>query len=167
MLKKGLVLFLIAVTIFTGCSKETESDLFKQAEKHLARQEYKKAVDTFILILEKYPNGKYAQRSALEIAKLYHGLAVPNVPKKESLDIAVKYYLTAHSIAPKTDVGTNALFMAAFLEANEIKNLKKAKEIYEKFIKEYPQSPLAKSAKIEIANLGVPPEKIIEEKIKK
>ncbi len=166
MKKIKLIPFLLMIFLIASCSNQNDEDYFHEAQKHLARQEYKKAVDTFIIILDKFPDGKYAPRAALEIAKLYHGHAIKNVPSDESLKIAVKYYKMCNSLAPKSKNGINALFMAAFIEANELKDYDNAKKTYEEFIEKYPDNPMAESAKIEIKTLGVEPEKIIENKLK-
>ncbi len=155
-----------ALVFMFACSSENEEDYFRKAQKHLARQEYKQAVDTFVSILDKFPDGKYAARAALEIAKMYHGNAIKNVPRNEALKIAVKYYKMCNALEPNTDRGANALFMAAFVEANELKDYDAAKKTYGEFIKKYPDNPMVKSAEIEIKTLGMEPEKIIENKIK-
>ncbi len=162
----GKIFAITLLGLFFACSGETDKSLFKEAQKHLARQEYKQAVDSFVEILDKFPDGKFAPRAALEVAKIYHGHAVKQVPRDESYKIAVKYYKLCNSLAPNTDDGANALFMAAFIQANEIKDYENAKKTYQKFIEKYPDNPLVSSAKIEIENLGVEPEKIIEKQIK-
>ena len=44
--------------------------------------------------------------------------------------------------------------MIGFIYANEVKNLDKAKEAYEKFLKAYPEHEMAKDAKWELDHLG-------------
>jgi outer membrane protein assembly factor BamD (BamD/ComL family) len=163
--QKVLVL-LFTILLVTACSNKNDEDYFHEAQKHLARQEYQQAVDSFTSILENFPESKYAARAALEIAKLYHGMAIPSVPKNEAFLIAVKYYKICNSLDQNSDIGKNALFMAAFVEANELKEFDKARELYNEFIEKYPDDPMVPSAKIEIQTLGIEPEKIIEGKIK-
>jgi len=55
-----------------------------------------------------------------------------------------------------------ALFLAGFIYENDLKNLDKAKELYNTFIKKYPEHELAKSVEFSIQNLGVPPDEIIK-----
>jgi outer membrane protein assembly factor BamD (BamD/ComL family) len=162
---KAIVLISLFALLF-ACSNKDDNYYFKQAQKHLARQEYKKAVDSFIAILDNFPESEHAPKAALEIAKLYHGNAISGVPRDEALRIAVKYYKMCNSLAPESAEGTNALFMAAFVEANELKDYDAAKKTYREFIDKYPDNPMVQSAKIEIQTLGIEPEKIIERQIK-
>ncbi len=163
-MKKFLPLLFI-VLVF-ACSQNSDKEIYTQAKQHLARQEFKIAVNNLKEILASYPNGKYAFKAALEIAKVYHAHAIKSIPTNESLKIAVDYYKRANSIDPKAPEAPKALFLAAFIEANQLNKLNDARATYEKFIRMYPESEMTKSAKKEIENLGVPPEKIIEKNLK-
>ena len=55
--------------------------------------------------------------------------------------------------------------MAGFILANDIKDYPAAREVYNKFLSEYPEGELAFSAKAELENLGKDPEEILKEKI--
>jgi len=55
-----------------------------------------------------------------------------------------------------------ALFLAGFIYENDLKNLDKAKEIYDKFMKKYPDHELAASVKFSLQNLGKPADEIIQ-----
>jgi tetratricopeptide (TPR) repeat protein len=163
---KKVVLILLVFVAFACASKSAE-DIFKEAQQHLARQEFKAGVNTMKEILSKYPdNKKWDFKANLEIAKVYHAHAIKSVPKNESLKIAVKYYTRANAIAPDNKEAPKALFLAAFIEANELQEFQKAKDLYTKFVKLYPKSEMTESAKKEIENLGIPPEKIIEKNLK-
>ncbi len=165
MLKKVVLLLLVFAAF--ACASKSAEDIFKEAQQHLARQEFKSGVNTMKEILSEYPNDKkWNFKANLEIAKVYHAHAIKSVPKNESLKIAVQYYTRANSILPEDKEAPKALFLAAFIEANELHNFQKAKELYSKFIKLYPKSQMAESARKEIENLGIPPEKIIEKNLK-
>jgi len=55
-----------------------------------------------------------------------------------------------------------ALFLAGFIYENDLKNLDKAKEIYNTFMKKYPKHELAKSVEFSLQNLGKPADEIIK-----
>lgn len=55
-----------------------------------------------------------------------------------------------------------ALFLAGFIYENDLKNLDKAKEIYNTFMKKYPSHELAASVKFSLENLGKPADEIIK-----
>lgn len=57
----------------------------------------------------------------------------------------------------------DALFLIAFVQENQLKNLGSAEENYNKFIKEYPEHDLVSTAEFSIANLGKTPEDLIKE----
>lgn len=55
---------------------------------------------------------------------------------------------------PKSPECPEAQFMIGYIFANSIKDLDKAKEAYEKFLKIYPNDDLATSTRWELDNLG-------------
>jgi|GEM_PF-4668838 len=63
---------------------------------------------------------------------------------------------------PGTEAGAKALFLSAFLHNNELGNVTLAQNLYSKFIREYPEHPFVKDAKLEIQYIGKTPEEILE-----
>jgi len=59
------------------------------------------------------------------------------------------------------------LFLAGFIYENDLKNLDKAKDMYNTFMKKYPNDTLAASVKFSLENLGKPADEIIKEFEKK
>jgi len=55
-----------------------------------------------------------------------------------------------------------ALFLAGFIYENDLKNLDKAKDMYNTFMKKYPNDTLAASVKFSLENLGKPADEIIK-----
>ena len=159
------VLSIVAIVLLFGCSSKSNKDIFKEARRHLSRQEFPEAVSNLKEILSANPEKGTAFKAALEIAKVYHAHAIKSVPKDESLKIAVEYYKRANKIDPQAEEAPKALFLAGFIEANELHDFNSARATYNKFIKMYPDNPMVESAKKEIQNLGVPPEKIIEKSL--
>ena len=167
MQKKFSVILILILAIVFGCSSKSDKDYYQEAHKYLTREEYKKAVNTFVELLDKFPESPYAQKAALEIANLYHAFKVEGVSKEESLRTAIKYYKMCNTINPKNKTGANASFLSGFILANELHDYDAAKKTYREFIDKYPNNPMKNSAEIEIQNLGVDPEKIIEKQLKK
>lgn len=64
---------------------------------------------------------------------------------------------------PESDKAPFALFLQAFNFENQSHDLKKAEELYKKFIEKYPNHEFVKDAKASIDNLGKTPEELIEE----
>ncbi len=159
------ILSFVAIVLLFGCTSQNNKDIFKEARQHLSRQEFPEAVSNLKEILSTNPDKETAFKAALEIAKVYHAHAIKSIPNDESLKIAVEYYKRANKIDPKAEEAPKALFLAGFIEANQLNDLTAARATYNKFIKMYPDNPMVESAKKEIQNLGVPPEKIIEKSL--
>ena len=78
-----------------------------------------------------------------------------------------KYYKQVFDKYPNSKDASRALFMSAFIYANALNKYDEAKSIYKLFIIKYPKNELVTSAKEEIKNLGIPPDKIIQDNTKK
>lgn len=153
--------------IFTFCSSKNPSELYNSAMKNINEKKYTKAVPELKNIIKGNAKSKLEAKAIYELAKLYHGHAVKSISQKESLQEAVKYYKLLYKKYPKFEESASALFMAGFIQANELQNYKAAKETYNQFIKSYPKNELVTSAKEEIKNLGIPPADILKNKILK
>jgi hypothetical protein len=87
----------------------------------------------------------------------------------EQGNLAVKYFRTIafdHEEMPKA---ADALFLAGFCEENVNKDTADARQLYELFIKKYPEHKLAEDAKFSIQNMSMSDEELIrmfEEKAK-
>ncbi len=162
---KLMFLGLFAIVFIVSCSTKTDDELFNEAKQKIKDKEYVEAITDLEKIVNNHPNGKLTPKAMFELAQLYHGKVVKDIPEKQSLQTAVEYYKKVFEKIPKTTEGERSLFMAAFLEANELKKYDEARELYNKFLKVYPQSELVPSAKEEIANLGIPPEDILKKKV--
>jgi outer membrane protein assembly factor BamD (BamD/ComL family) len=153
------------IVLLFACESKTELELFESAQNNIKAENYSQALMDFEQILEKYGEGKYAGRAILEIGKLYHGKVIKNLTVNESMHKAVEYYERYYENYPKEAEAQQALFMSGFILANEIKDYLAAREVYTKFINEYPNSELSISAKAELDNLGKDPEEILQSKI--
>lgn len=63
---------------------------------------------------------------------------------------------------PKSPYHEDGLFLLAYTCENNLNDLPRAKTLYEKFLKEFPNGELAKDANISLENLGKSPEEILK-----
>ncbi len=162
---KILLLGFLTVVFIVSCSTKSDDELFTEAKEKIKAKDYTEAVRDLRKIINNHPNGKITPKAMFELAQLYHGKVVEGVPAEKSLQTAVEYYKKVFEKIPKTIEGERSLFMAAFLDANELKKFNEARELYNKFLKVYPKSELVPSAREEIKNLGIPPEEILKKKV--
>lgn len=87
-----------------------------------------------------------------------------------AFDKAVSNYQTIWTKYKDYEKAPHSLFLLGFSYENDFKNTAKAKELYETFLKEYPEHELADDVQFSLNNIGVPAEEILkkfEEKNKK
>ncbi len=161
---KALFVGLIALTFLASCSSKSDEELYQEAKQKIKNKEYVEAIADLQKIVNTHPDGKITPKAMFELAQLYHGKVVKDIPAKKSLQKAVDYYKQVYEKIPHTIEGERSLFMAAFLDANELNKFDEAKKLYNEFLKTYPKSELVPSAREEIKNLGIPPEEILKKK---
>lgn len=155
----------IAALMFSACANKTPQEKYDKAMNKINNENYSDAIMDLESIVNENPDSKVAPEALVEIGKLYYGKAVKNLTTKETMKKALEYYNKAYENYPDAKVAPKALFMSAFVQANELAQLDKAKEKYTFFLQNYPEHELAESAKIELENLGIPPEEILKEKV--
>lgn len=156
------LLFLLVAVIFVACSGKSENELKGELNNLLKDKKYKEAEKTFETFISEYPESKSSDSLIFEFAKLYHSRVMTNLSSDQNLKNAVKFYEKLYTEYPKSSNAPHAMFMCAFIYANELKDLNKAKDLYNKFLRQYPNHELAASAKIELDNLGIPPADILK-----
>lgn len=164
---KKIVAFTVVLVFLAACSQNSDESLYQEAKSKIADGNYVGAINDYKKIVSDFPKSNYAASTKFELGKLYQGHVLPKIPREESMKEAIKYYTQVNTEYPDSVEAINSLFMIAFLEANEIGNLDKARETYEEFIKRYPDHELAVSARAELNNLGKTPEEILQEKFSK
>jgi len=142
-------------------SSIADSSLFRIAKLEIDNKNYVNALRDFKKFTENYPNSKLMTAALFELGKLYHGKVLKEIPEKKSLKTAVKYYKEVFHRDKNFPDAPQALFMAGFLEANELHEYKNAKKTYGLFIKTYPNNELVASAKTELKTIGMSPEEIL------
>ncbi len=162
---KVYVAILSLLLFISACSPKTDSDAYSEAKEKLTNGDYYGGLVDFQKLLKEYPETEFRANALVEIAKLYHGSVDTANTKEEGFRNAVKYYKIVYSEYPDSSFSYKSMFMAGFLCANELKDFEEAKSIYGDFIKRYPDSDLAKSAQIEIDNLGISADEILKKKV--
>jgi len=148
-------------------SNVADSCLYRMAQLEIETKSYANALRDFKKLTENYPNSKLITSSLFELGKLYHGKVLKKLPEFKSYKIAVDYYKKVFERDKNFPDAAQALFMAGFLEANELHNYDAAKSTYNRFIKSFPQNKLVASAKEEIKTLGISPEDILKKSVRK
>jgi len=145
-----------------ACSGKSENELKGELNNFLKEKKFKEAEKTFETIITEFKDSKTNDSLIFEFAKLYHSKIMTNLSNENNLKNAIKYYEKLFTEYSKSPNAPHSLFMCGFIYANELKDLNKAKEYYNKFLTKYPNHELAPSAKIELENLGLPPADILK-----
>jgi TolA-binding protein len=155
---------LLAVFLLVSCGTQDDQDLYESAKENLKNEEYVNALAEFRKLVDNFPKSNYRAEVYFEIGKLYHGKVDKNLTEEQSFKQAISYYDSVYNNFPNDKNAPNALFMSAFLYANELQNLDLAKERYELFMQKYPDHEMASSAQAELDNLGISAEEILQKK---
>jgi outer membrane protein assembly factor BamD (BamD/ComL family) len=123
--------------------------------------DYQKAYQYYSKVLNDFRDSPEGGKACLEIGKYYQSMLDANLPKDQSMKKAIDYYRTVINKYSGIEEAESAMFMIAFIQANEINQPDSAKDSYESFIKKYPNSKLIVSAKSELQILGKKPEDIL------
>ncbi|PKL83851.1 MAG: hypothetical protein CVV24_03010 [Ignavibacteriae bacterium HGW-Ignavibacteriae-3] len=161
-MKKAATLLTLSLLLFSACNSNKDKELLESANAKANAKNYSEALKDYQKIIDDYSSSDNAAESYFAIAAMYHMYQIPNISNEESLKKAIGYYHKLYEEFPKNEKSSKALFMAAFIEANELKKIDDARKSYETFLKEYPNHELASQAKIELGNLGKTPEEILQ-----
>jgi len=155
----------ISILLLFGCSSKSADNIFNEATSLIQQKKYNEALNKFKTVVEQFPSSPKTADAMFEIAKLYQGKVVKNIGEKESLVEAVKYYKKVYDNFPNSKIAPKSLFMAGFIEANELNDYDSAKKTYNTYLEKYPKDELVKDAKVELQNLGKSPEEILKERL--
>lgn len=164
-MKVKLYLPLLALLFLINCTQKSDKEYFDKIMLSIKEKKYTEALSEMEKLLEKYPESKLSPQAIYEIAKLYHSNLIPNLGKEESLRKAIDYYKKIFSNYKNFPEAERALFVTGFIFANELNKLDSAKYYYELFLKNFNNSELTNSVKLELENLGKSPEEILTKKM--
>ena len=156
--------------LFTGCAgkdKEIAADtgeqqIYKEAQRYLNSKSYSLAVRTLQLLESRYPFGRYAEQSQLELIYAHYGAY-----EREAAVEAADRFIRLHPQHPNIDYAHYMKGLSAYSEGEDflarflpIDNTKRdtnfAKEAFSEFsqvVSRYPDSPYAADARARMIHL--------------
>jgi TolA-binding protein len=155
---------LLSLIVLTGCSKKSVDDYMKSAEENLKNNKVQEAVADLEGLLKDHKESDKAPEALTKLASLYQNKMVKNLSDNESLEKSVKLYRQVFDEYPNSSQAPKALFMSAFIQANELQKFHPAEMGYRLFLQKFPDHELAASAKEELNNIGLSPEEILKRK---
>jgi TolA-binding protein len=154
----------IAAIVLIGCSKKTDKDYLISAEENLKNNKIQEAIADLEVFLKEESSSEKAPEALTKLASIYQNKMLKNLPEKESVNKAVIIYRQVFDKYPNSTQAPTALFMSAFILANELQKYHPAEAAYNLFLQKYPNHELAGSAREELNNLGLSPEEILKRK---
>lgn len=165
-MKKSVKFFLIVVLTFSlfSCQKQKEEGYYKTALEDIKNNNIESAIKNFEKLIELNPYSDYAPDAFLTLASLYQTLEGDSLQTANNYKKAIHYYNELIEKFPNYSKTPEAIFMAGFISAENLKDYDQARLYYKKFLKAYPEHELASSVQAELDNLGKSPEQILKEK---
>ncbi len=156
--------FIVLLSLFfiIGCSsRKSDKELFDESQQNLKQDKIPEAVIAFEEIVNDHSDSELAPEALSQLAGLYQNKLIKSLSEKENLEKAIELFKKLHSDYPKSTFAPSGLFMAGFINANELQNYDEATKLYKQFLVEYPNDELAASAQAELDNMGLSPEEIL------
>lgn len=169
MIYKGYLhgLLLVQVIFLFACSgpaepkrptiEELETELFDN-EMIFTEEGKSKALDLVTLYMsyaEKNPDDTMSAGYLFKAADITMNLGDPG--KAIGIYNKIIYTYPGYQKVPE------CMFLVAYIYENYLQNYGKAKDLYEEFIRKYPDNAFADDAKMSIKNMGKTPEELIRE----
>jgi TolA-binding protein len=160
------ILFLLALTVLIfGCGKKKQpAEYMKEAKLGIEQKKITETVKAYETLISEFPDDSLAPEAIYQLGTLYQNKMVPNYKETESLVKAVNIFKSVFDKYPDSKKAPVSLFMAAFIQANDLKNYQEATATYNLFLQKYPKNDMAPSARDELNNMGLSPEQIIVKK---
>jgi len=165
MIMKAIVSILLLLLVVSCSTKKTDKELFDEAEQYVMEEKIPEAIQGFEKLLNEYSDSELAPEALSQLAGIYQNKLVKSVSEKENLEKAIALFRQLHDKYPESEYAPTGLFMAGFINANELQNYDEATNLYKQFLAEYPENELAASAQAELDYMGMAPEDIIEKNV--
>ena len=130
-------------------------------------EDFQKAYQYYSKVYNEFSDSPEGGKACFEIGKYYQSMLAPNMSKEESMRKDIVYYKTVVKNYDTIKEAQPALFMIGFVQDNELNQPDSAKIFYNQFVEKYPNSDLAKSARMELQSLGQKPEDMLKQKQEK
>jgi TolA-binding protein len=162
------IIALLTLFLVVSCStKKSDKELLDEAKKNIKDDKIPEAVMAFEEIVNDHSDSELAPEALSQLASLYQNKSVKSLSERENLEKAIVLFKKLHDEYPKSEYAPSGLFMAGFINANELQNYPEAEKLYKQFLQEYPENELASSAQAELDNLGLSPEEILQKNLAK
>jgi TolA-binding protein len=156
---------ILTLLLYSCGSKKSPEELMTEASTFTQEKKFPESVNAYETIINDFPDDSLAPEATFNLATLYQNKSVKNLTEEESLWKAVELFQSIHKKYPNSSKAPMGLFMSGFILANELKDYNSATDVYNLFLKEYPDNELATSTKEELDNMGLTPEEILQKKI--
>ena len=159
-------MLLLSLLIIIGCTNNKSAiDLFNEGEKFLSESKIPEAVISYETLINEYPNDILAPDATARLASIYQNKQLKNIEEIQSIQKSVQLFRSIYDKYPNSEQAPMGLFMAGFVQANDLHDYDAASETYKLFLKTYPDHELATSAKEELDNMGLTPEEILKKNL--
>jgi outer membrane protein assembly factor BamD (BamD/ComL family) len=159
----AVALILIVGLTLSSCSNapKTSEQLISQADTLIQKGKYEDGVRLLDELSRSFPKDTANIIKSAIISGDVYAASLNNYPKAiESLQKIVDRF-------PNESASATCLFKIGFTYENQVKDLVKAKQCYEDFLKRYPNHELALSVKLSLEHLGESDEELLERILKK
>jgi outer membrane murein-binding lipoprotein Lpp len=165
-MNKHILLAIMATLLLASCSPSAkqkaaeidklETELKDSSKKNVAdTTKVKQLLADYRYYIKNFPTDSLSPKYMMTSARFYDFISLP--------DSAIAYYHDVYTNFPTFPKANLALFSEAFIYGNEKQDLSKAGQLYKDYLAKYPNTSLAKSAAMELNNLGKTPEQIMAE----
>jgi TolA-binding protein len=160
------ILFLLALTVLLfGCGKKKQAvEYMKEAKAGIEQKNIPATVKAYETLVSELPDDSLAPEALYRLGTLYQNKMVPNMKENESMEKAVTVFRSVFDKYPGSKQAPVSLFMAGFIQSNDLNKYREATATYNLFLQKYPKNDMAPSATDELNNMGLSPEQIIEKK---
>jgi tetratricopeptide (TPR) repeat protein len=159
------ILFLLSLTVlFIGCNSHKAEEYMKLAKSSIEQHKIPETLKAYETLVSEFPKDSLAPEALYQMGTLYQNRLVPNMKGNETFEKAVTIFKSVFEKYPDSRQARISLFMAGFIQANELNNYQDATATYNLFLQKYPKSDMAAAATEELNNMGLTPEQIIEKK---
>ena len=159
-------MLLLSLLIIIGCTNNKSAiDLFNEGEKFLSESKIPEAVNSYETLINVYPDDILAPDATARLASIYQNKQLKNIEEIQSIQKSVQLFRSIYDKYPNSEQAPMGLFMAGFVQANDLHDYDAASETYKLFLKTYPDHELATSAKEELDNMGLTPEEILKKNL--
>lgn len=154
MIRTVAVSVCVLVLVCGGCARQTADELFEQGMAAAADSTTFPAAQTsFAQLLKRYPDDPRNEQVLFKLAQM------AQVAEKHREAIALYERLVTGY--PQSEKAYQAQFMVGFLYEEKFGDTTNARIAYQKVLDNYPDSDLARDARISILHLGKKPEEWI------